>query len=242
MTTRARRQTQMVDELYRAKPSESQRLYAESVEEEGVFGDIARRGWEDSLADWRALGKQPLASRVGRIYVDPDGVSDIERMASETNARFEAAGSETRIAPARIAAEIDSKRKQLNFDFWELKNETEARRETVDARAAVYRAKELFYRGEPGDHRDAAGKFVEGFGLWNDTFQAYPKLVEDSGLLGDLLVSMLYYRESLRYSGQGDEIPPDTPLYPLWADAPPETRQQAQEQFDYEIRYAKFSG
>ena len=239
---RSRRQTQMVDELYRAKAPESQRLYAESVEEEGTFGAVARRGWEDALADWRALGKQPLATAVGNVFVDPDGVSDLERMAADTNARLEAAGSAGRVTPARVAAEVERKRNSLNYEFWERKAETESRADTVAARDAIYRAKELFYRGEPGDHRAAVEKFEEGFALWQKTFDAYPALTTDSILLGDLLVSMTYLRESRRYAGLDEEFPPEMPFFSLWSEAPADIREQAREQFEYELRYGKFTG
>ena len=239
---RSPRQTQMTEELYRAKPAESQRLYAESLEEEGTFGDLARRGWEDALADWRTLGKQPLSSQAGRIFVDPDGVADIESMAAQTNAFMEKTGSSLRVTPAEVAQQIDRKRNGLNFDFWERKAETESRADTVAARAAIYRAKELFYRGEPGDHRAAVAEFEKGLALWQKTFDAYPKLATDSLLLGDLVVSMIYLQESRRYAGLDEALPPETPLYDLWSEVAPEGMAEARDQFEYELRYGTFTG
>ena len=239
---RANRQTQMLDELYRVKPAEAQREYAEAVEEEGEFGDVARRGWEGALADWRAFGKKPLSSPAGRIFVDPDGTADIERMTADINAELEEAGVEGRVTAGLIASEVERKRKSLNYDYWERKAETESRPNTVAAREAIYEGKRLFFRGEPGDHAAAADSFEEGFRLWDQTYQAHPNLVEDGDLRGDLLVAMHYYRESLRYSGRGDEIPPSTPLYDLWDAVGPITMEEAREQFEYEVRNGLYTG
>ena len=129
-------QTQMTEELYLAKPAESQRLYAEAIEEEGTFGDAARTGWEGALADWRALGKRKLQTRVGPIYVDPDGTADVDRMVNTINDALERVGTEGRVSTAMIASEIDRRRKSLNSSHSRLFSASPACSIAVSSRAA----------------------------------------------------------------------------------------------------------
>ena len=239
---RSPRQTQMTEELYKAKPAEAQRQYAAAIEEEGTFGDLALVGWRDALAEWRKLGKVRFASRFGPVWVDPDGAADFDRMADDVNRRLEEAGAERRVRPAQFAAEASRMRKALNFDFWERKAESESLPATVAGRDAVYEGKRLFYRGEPGDHALAAEKLIDGLAAWEQTFAEHPDLTEDNDLTLNLAVTLIYLRESLRYSGRAEELPPDVPLFQLWEDIGPQGQDAAREQFDYEVRYGKFEG
>ena len=236
------RQTQMLTELFAAKPAEAQRQYVRAIEEEGTFGEPARVGWADAAADWAALGRRPFLTSVGPVVINPDGVSEIERMASDITARLAAAGFDRVVTPAQIAAEVGRKRQDLNYEFWEGKAEAESRPGTVAAREAIYRGKELFFRGEPGDQKEAARKLREGLVLWEQTLASSPVMQQAGDVVGDLLVSLLYLREATRYSTGAEELSPDAPLYELWEDAAPEVRDQATEQFDYEVRYGSFTG
>ena len=236
------RQSQMLTELFRAKPAESQRLYAEAIEEEGTFGEAARSGWQQAFDDWSAFGRQPLVSRLGPIILDPDGPPEVERLADELNAAYERAGVDQRVSPPDLMREIARKRQDLNYAFWKGKTFAESRPDTVAAREAVYRGKQLFYRGEPGDQKAAAEKLREGLALWEKALDESATLRSNGALQQDLLVALHYLRDALRFSGGADDLPPDVPLYDLWENSADQGRVEAEDEYQYQMRHGIVQG
>lgn len=53
--------------LYRADPSMSLMAYAEVVEQDGVFGEVAKRAWSNASASWRQFGTVELPTTYNRM-------------------------------------------------------------------------------------------------------------------------------------------------------------------------------
>ena len=243
------RQTQMLDVLFDSQPAQAQRLYAESIEEEGEYGP-AVAGWRQAREDWiEGLGRKPFPTRLApdaAITLELESESDFARLADEFNARLAEGGYDARVTPEQIRFEVDRQRKALNYNFWRAKSTLEARPEVVQARAAIYRGKELFYRGESGDMTEAAAKLREGLAAWEraltDDTPESREMRESSLLREDLLVNLYYLRDALQYSTGEADLPGDAPLYDLWEAAGEGLRAGALEQFEYEIRNGVFTG
>ena len=228
-------QTQMLKELFDAKPAESQRQYAEAIEEEGQFGG-ALAGWRQARADWvDELGRRPMPTfTVGPVTMAADD-AEIDRLAEAATARLAAAGSDRVVTPEQVRAEVDRKKQSVNFDYWRDRAELEGRPEIVEARELIYDGKTAFVSDAPGAQRVAADKLRRGLELWEAALADSP-LKDSPAVLDDLLVDLLYYREALRFSRGDVDLPEDAPLYDLYESSAGAAREQAQDQLEYELR------
>ena len=232
----ARRQGQMIPELFVSKPAEAQRQYAEAIEEAGEFAD-ARAAWLDTRRDWvEKLGKKPLPSfTVGTVFVEADE-EDVLQMTEQANARLAEFGSDRRITPEEIRVEIARKKNSLNYSFWKAKAELEARPETVEARRLVFEGKQAFVSDEPGAQRVAAEKLRRGLELWEQVLTESPLGTQDTLGLQERMVDLVYLRDALRFTTGAAELPEDAPLYELWTGSDPSAREQALDEFEYQRR------
>ena len=140
----------MLPELFASKPAESQRLYAESIEEEGEFDD-AVAGWRQARTDWvEGLGRRKLPTfTVGPVIVEATD-AEIEQFAADATAIYRAAGSDRVVTADEVRSEIDRKRQALNYNSWKANAELEQKPEVVEARKLVYEGKQAFVSDEPG--------------------------------------------------------------------------------------------
>ena len=226
----------MTEELFGAKPAEAQRQYAEAIEEEGEFADAAA-AWTDARRDWvDELGKRPFATPWGTpVFLEADA-DDLRRLTDEANANLAAYGLDRRVTPEVVAGEIGRKRQSLNFDFWAAKAELEARPETVEARKLVYEGKRAFVSDAPGAQRTAADKLRRGLELWEQVLDGNAVMSADMLGLSDRMVDLVYLREALRLATGATDLPPDAPLFDLWNNSDPGVREQAVDEFEYQLR------
>ena len=228
-------QAQMLPELFASKPAESQRLYAESIEEEGEFGD-AVAGWRQARTDWvEGLGRRKLPTfTVGPVIVEATD-AEVEQFAADATAAYRAAGSDRIVTADEVRSEIARKREALNYDSWKANAELEQRPGVVEARKLVYEGKQAFVSDEPGAQKTAADKLRAGLALWEEALRDSP-MRESAQLLEDRLVDLLYLREARRYSTGESDLTPDVPLFDLYDESAGPFRETAEEQMDYELR------
>jgi hypothetical protein len=135
--------------VFHADPSKALMNYADAIEEEGRFGEVAKAAWSDALADWLKYGDRQIPSSWGvniRLNEFDKILQDVGRLEKELEALVPEGRSE--IEKERLAAlsaeerEVwetpdDKKIELLSERQWEIYHQIRGSMEILDADLAA---------------------------------------------------------------------------------------------------------
>lgn len=247
----------------------SQMQYGTAIEEEGTFGEQAKRAWAQGSDEWADFARRRLPTTKGFSIALADeekhsefeqnlldelnelapGVADeiraekraaltelqrqsLEKQAdrrtpAEQQAAYtaelelrtgvdeilariedEAALEQARQLADRIRVQKERRamirkyRDVVNFEAWKTRSAVEQLPSTLAAREAIHDGDQAY---EESNLTEALNKYNEGIRAWGETIQQHPEMLEEAGMVYDLIDMIKKYQTVL---GQNNQRPP----------------------------------
>jgi hypothetical protein len=178
------------DELARLTPEGLR----ETIHAERVAGLAAeQRELLDVPAEQRSTEQNDQMSEINaRLKIRPIEIAD--RITGENRAAALKAAEEVMRAE-EISSAIDIERGIVNFPYWRMRCQLEPRDDTLQARKLVYDADQEFLQG----HLVKSGELYEqGWQKWAGVLNDFPKLLNESTAIDELIDSIRHYRSVLQ--------------------------------------------
>jgi hypothetical protein len=121
-----------------SSPAKSQMNYAEAIEEEGTFGDKARRAWQKAAEEWRQFGKEVIEHSTG-VKLQLGSQPELEKELAELRAKLDALlpGVREKIVEEKRQALTPDDRRLLDTPSAEVKREDSAKRYELEQKIQV---------------------------------------------------------------------------------------------------------
>jgi len=103
-------------EIFNQQPAISQSFYAQTIEQEGTFGEKARQAWQQASAEWNKFGEREFPSSRG-VTIRYNDLPALEERLAELTEKLAALtpGVRERLTAARRAALPDDQRRALDM-------------------------------------------------------------------------------------------------------------------------------
>jgi hypothetical protein len=121
-----------------SSPAKSQMNYAEAIEEEGTFGEKARRAWQLAAEEWRLFGNEIIEHSTG-VKLQLGTQPRLEKEVAELRAELEALlpGTREKLVEEKRQALTPEERRLLDTPSAEVKPEDSQKRYELEPRVEV---------------------------------------------------------------------------------------------------------
>ncbi|MGE0376333.1 MAG: hypothetical protein AB7I48_15095 [Planctomycetaceae bacterium] len=209
----------MARSLFRSYPGRSEFDYADALESEGNFDEVALESWRRGHEWW--IGKY------GREHFTTPGGEIMLGATEEDLAQLDANDPNATIDDKREW--LDRYQKMTNYPYWRDRSEVESLRTTVDARRKLHDGKDRFFKSELTEAREL---LETGLKEMETVLSRYPDMLIHPETVEDVLKSQLMWQYVLRL--YGEPIPENFPLRQVW-DENPNERAELEERFQQRV-------
>lgn len=209
----------MARSLFRSYPGRSEFDYADALQSEGNFDEVALEGWRRGHDWWTGTyGREQFTTPGGEIMLAASEEDLKQLAANDPNSSIE-----------EKRHWLDRYQKMTNYPYWRDRSEMEAMRETIDARRKLYEGKVRFFKS---DLTAARQLLEEGLKELETILQNYPDMLLHAETIEGILKSQLMWQYVMRL--YGEPIPNNFPLREVW-DSNPAERAELEERFQQRV-------
>ncbi|MGH7199566.1 MAG: hypothetical protein ACREJB_03115 [Planctomycetaceae bacterium] len=192
----------MQDLLFRHYPARSQFDYADAMNREGQFDEVARQAWSQAEIDWtEKYGREEFLSPGGWIILEAD----------EETIRALARRDGVSIKDKQFWT--DRYQNTANYRYWRTRATAEKDPVLVKAHRELYEGRQLF---RDLKFRAAREKLWTGMELYAQALAKYPQLTTEDESIEEGLLAVIYWQETYDLLLSPEPPPEDFPLKALW--------------------------
>lgn len=186
--------------LFRSYPYRSQFDYAQALQKEGYFDEVARIAWEDAYKEWtQEFGKQQFEAPECPIILEA------------TEDDFQSLARQADVDEKVVRHWVNNYQKVTNYRYWRTRAQSESEPETVAAHRELHQGEEFFKRGELEKARELLESGMRKFRLLIDR---HPDLATQDETIEEGLWAVMLWQKILQLEQK--EVPAFYPLQPLW--------------------------
>jgi hypothetical protein len=164
---------------------------------------MTRVAWSDALDSWvNKFGNEEFVAEFSGIPVR-------FKLEASTEDLLALAGTPENVPVVRQA--VDSYQKMVNYRYWRTRGQSEADTETADAHRNLYEAGEHFKKQ---NLQEALPLIEASMGQFERVLSKYPNLRESDEMIEECMLAVKMWSDIYRL--QGDKLPQEFPLRPLW--------------------------
>lgn len=196
-------QQMMMRVLFRQWPARSQMNYAQALQREGNFGEVALFAWKDAYREWiEEYGQDPFQSNAGEIRLAATN-REIQQWADERDD----------VTSDQIRAVLNMVWNLTHFHYWAVRALSESEPTTLAAHREIYEGRQLFKEAKMSESAELIEKGLEKYA---QVLKRHPQLQNEDNTVEEIMTAMLYWRYSLQLRGL--PFPESYPLKQLWED------------------------
>ena len=209
----------MMRALFRSYPARSQLDYANALNREGIFDEIAREAWERALREWtQDYGKMVFQTPECELFLEADE-RDVAELAKRNN-----------VEESVIQNWLNRTQNVTNYRYWRTRAMSESEPDTVAAHRDLYQGEQAFKAGEIDEAQE---KLERGMATLSKVLTRYESLATEDLVIEEGLWAVMIWQKILQLKGIA--FPQEFPLKWLWegqAERLPEL------QYDFDRRYS----
>ena len=194
----------MARPLFRANPTHALMDYAQSLLDEGIFGESTRLAWHEAFDEWtNKYGKESFYT------IENPAPLHLEMTPEEfTEYGKTAAGLATR-------RWILSYQDMCNYRYWRFRSLVEQDKEMIAAHSDIFSGKQKYYESH---FSEATDLLMKGMATLQTLLKKYPELATDDSFVEEGLLAQKFWRTILTI--EGTPVPQEYPLRQLYESYP----------------------
>lgn len=219
----------MMREIFRSYPAHQYMEMGNARHREGSFDDATRQAWIDGFGSWtNDYGREEFPSELGPVRMEVLTDAEFEQLARENSEKVGRT-----VTAAQLRRYVDFLQNTVNYRYWRLRAQAEARSDTAQAHKEIYDGQQDFKNGRLAESRD---KLISGLKKLEDLFKQFPGFEEDDLAVEEVLMAQIYLG-AIR--SLGETVDETLPLQRIWDEYQEDpTMDTLQRQFKSQTSYS----